>query len=232
MPLPHRVTSLRSQLVLPGVGAVVITAGLLSGLSALQVGHLSDGTAEDVRTLSQRQLRDAGQQVDATVATQAAAVQEQLDGDLRVTLDELAGLGTATTGAPATWAATNQTTKEKIGVTLPRLLFGSTWLGQQADPAAAVPGIDDAARLTGAAVTVFQRMDDRGDMLRVATTVVNAKGARAIGTFIPAASDTGAANPVVASLLAGKTFHGTATVVDQQYVTVYEPLVRDGAGRP
>jgi methyl-accepting chemotaxis protein len=228
MPLPSRATSLRSQLVLPGVGAVVVTAGLLSGLSALQVGHLSDGTAKDVQTMSEQQLRDAGQQLDATVATQAAAVQEQLDGDLRVTQDKLAALGTATTGAPATWTATNQTTKAASTVTLPRLLFGSTWLGQQADPAAGVPGIDDAARLTGAAVTVFQKMDDRGDMLRVATTVVTAKGRRAIGTYIPAVGATGTPNPVVASLLAGRTFHGTATVVDKQYVTVYEPLVRGG----
>jgi len=226
MPLRLRATSLRSQLVLPGVGAVVVTAALLSGLSALQVGHLSEGTADDVRAQSEHQLRDASQQVDATVATQAAAVTATLDGDLRVTQDRLAALGASSTGAPATWTATNQTTKEKTAVTLPRLLFGSTWLGQQADPAAAVPGIDDAARLTGAAVTVFQRMDERGDMLRVATTVVTAKGTRAIGTFIPAVSDTGAANPVVASLLAGKTFHGTATVVDRQYVTVYEPIER------
>ncbi|NIZ92744.1 methyl-accepting chemotaxis protein [Kineococcus rubinsiae] len=226
MPFPFRATSLRSQLVLPGVGAVVVTAGLLSGLTAVQVGHLSEGTSADVRTLSEQQLRDAGQQVDATVAAQAAAVQEQLDGDLRVTQDKLAALGASATGAPATWTATNQTTKEQTGVTLPRLLFGSTWLGQQADPAVAVAGIDDAARLTGAAVTVFQRMDGAGDMLRVATTVVNAKGRRNIGTYIPAIGAGGAANPVVAALLAGETYHGTATVADQQYVTVYEPLKR------
>ncbi|NAZ81261.1 HAMP domain-containing protein [Kineococcus sp. R8] len=226
MPLSFRATSLRSQLVLPGVGAVVVTAGLLSGLSALQVGQLSEGTSSDVQVLAEQQLRDASQQVDATVATQSAAVQEKLDGDLRVTQDKLAALGAATSGAPATWAATNQTTKAASSVTLPRLLFGSTWLGQQADPAVTVPAIDAAAGLTGAAVTVFQKMNDQGDMLRVATTVVNAKGARAIGTYIPAVNDAGVANPVVKSLIAGETFHGTATVVDKQYVTVYEPLKR------
>jgi methyl-accepting chemotaxis protein len=221
-----RPRSLRSQLLLPGVGAVVVTAGLMSGLSALQVHALSRDTSGDVRAMSERSLADTGAQVQSTVAAQAAAVQSWLDSDLRVTSDRLDQFGPAAVdpAQTATWTATNQTTKDKSTVTLPRLEFGGTWLGQQADPAAAVPAIDESARLTGAAVTVFQKMNDAGDMLRVATTVVGTSGSRAIGTYIPATGADGAKNAVVASLLAGKTFHGTATVVDKPYVTVYEPL--------
>ncbi|WP_328292317.1 methyl-accepting chemotaxis protein [Kineococcus sp. NBC_00420] len=224
MAFSFRPRTLRSQLLLPGVGAVVVTAGLMSALSAVQVGGLSRDTAADVRTLSEQSLHDAGTQVQTTVATQASAVQSMLDSDLRVTTDRLAQHGAPSLVDTATWTATNQTTKDKTSVTLPRLEFGGTWLGQQADPAATVPGLDEAARLTGAATTVFQKMNDAGDMLRVATTVVGTSGSRAIGTYIPATNADGAQNAVVKALMAGETYHGTATVVDKPYVTVYEPL--------
>ncbi|NAZ85775.1 methyl-accepting chemotaxis protein [Kineococcus indalonis] len=226
---PSRARSLRSQLLVPGAGAVVLTAGLLSGLTAWQVGDLADATSGDVRAMSEQSLRDAGGQVTTTVATQAEAVQDKLDADLRVTNDRLLSLGAPHLEGSATWTATNQVTKQASQVTLPQLRFGGAWLGQQSDPAVAVPGVDEAARLTGAATTVFQRVNEAGDMLRVATTVVGASGKRNIGTYIPAVKDDGSANPVVAALVAGKTYHGTATVADQQYVTVYEPLVVDGA---
>ena len=219
-----RSRSLRAQLLLPAVGAVVVTAGLLSALSAVQVGDLAEDTSADVRTMSEQSLHDAGEQVLATVSTQAAAVQSMLATDLKATNARLAELGAPTTGADVTWTATNQTTKEATQVTLPRLQFGDTWLGQQADPAVAVPGLDEAARLTGAATTIFQKMDDAGDMLRVATTVGGAKGTHAIGTYIPATAADDTANPVVKDLLAGETYVGTATVVDKPYVSVYQPL--------
>ncbi|WP_369070535.1 methyl-accepting chemotaxis protein [Kineococcus terrestris] len=223
-----RPRSLRAQLLLPGVGAVVVTAGLLSALTAWQVGDLASGAAGDVRAMSERSLHDAGEQVLATVTTQAETVQTMLDGDLRVTEDRLAALGPVRTGEPVTWTATNQVTKEAAQVTLPRLQYGDTWLGQVSDPAATVPGLDEAVRLTGAVTTVFQRMNEAGDMLRVATTVVGANGSRAIGTYIPATAADGSPNAVVAALTAGETYRGTATVVDRQYVTVYAPLVVGG----
>ncbi|WP_432495276.1 methyl-accepting chemotaxis protein [Kineococcus auxinigenes] len=223
-----RLRSLRSQLLVPGVGAVVVTAGLLSALSAWQVGDLADATSGDVRAMSEQSLRDAGGQVLTTVATQSAAVQSQLDGDLRATDERLLALGAPRLAGSTTWTATNQVTKEPVQVTVPQLLFGDTSLGQVTDPAQTVPAVDAVAALTGAPVTVFQRVNEAGDMLRVATTVVGANGKRNIGTYIPAVKEDGSPTPVVASLLAGETYHGTAVVADEPYVTVYEPLLIDG----
>ena len=223
-PRARGVRSLRTQLVAPGVCAVVATAALLSALGAWRGGTLTGHVQDQVEALAAHQLTDATTQAGATVAAQAAAVQADLDGDLRVVQDRLAALGAPGTGEPVTWTARNQVTKEERQVTLPRLQFGGTWLGQQSDPAVAVPGVDEAARLTGAAVTVFQRTGPEGDMLRVATTVVGTNGKRAVGTYIPATTAEGKPTPVIASLLAGKAFHGTATVVDRPYVTVYAPL--------
>jgi hypothetical protein len=46
-------------------------------------------------------------------------------------------------------------------------------------------------KLAGGTATVFQRMNERGDMLRVATNIGDAGGRRAIGTYIAATEPDG-----------------------------------------
>jgi methyl-accepting chemotaxis protein len=82
----------------------------------------------------------------------------------------------------------------------------------------------------GGACTVFQRMNDAGEMLRVCTNVRKQDGNRAIGTYIPAVQPDGKPNPVVASLLKGETYVGRAFVVNAWYITAYEPIF-DGSKR-
>jgi len=66
-------------------------------------------------------------------------------------------------------------------------------------------------------------------MLRVCTNVKTSDGLRAIGTYIPRINPDGNPNPVLASILQGKTYRGRAYVVNAWYITAYEPI-RDQAG--
>lgn len=84
--------------------------------------------------------------------------------------------------------------------------------------------MDPVKRLVGGTATIFQRINDRGDLLRVATNVENLDGTRAIGTYIPAVDPTGTPNPVVATIMKGETYRGIAYVVNAWYVTSYEPI--------
>jgi methyl-accepting chemotaxis protein WspA len=90
--------------------------------------------------------------------------------------------------------------------------------------------VDEIANLTGGVVSIFQRMNAQGEMLRVATNVASSDGSRAIGTYIPALGPDGTPTAVIASVLRGEVYRGTALAVNDWYVTAYEPL-RDGAGR-
>ena len=89
--------------------------------------------------------------------------------------------------------------------------------------------MDDIRAMSGASVTVFQRMNAGGDLLCVATNVPNAEGNRAIGTYIPAVAD-GKPNAVAASIRAGTPYRGIAKVVDTWYISAYDPI-RDSRGR-
>ena len=70
-------------------------------------------------------------------------------------------------------------------------------------------------------------MNDAGDMIRVATTVIGNDGKRGIGTFVSAKKADGTPNPVVAAVLRGDRFAGRAFVVNDWYLAAYDPI-REG----
>jgi methyl-accepting chemotaxis protein len=225
VPLPRLRTSLRAQLVATGAGAVAVTAALLTAVGGWQVTGLAADAGDDVDRLVSDSMSQTTHQAVTLVETQVATVTDRMASDLRVAQQTFAQAGDLSFGTPERWTVTDQTTKAQREADLPQLLVGGTWLGRTTDPAAPVPVVDEISTLLGAAVTVFQRVDEGGDMLRVATSVTDDAGNRVIGTAIGATGADGTPNAVVASLLAGEAYYGTALVVGQPFVTAYAPLI-------
>lgn len=123
------------------------------------------------------------------------------------------------------WAAVNQYTKENQAIQLPKMNVGDEWLGKISSAKDIAPLVDQIQDLLDVTCTVFQRMNENGDMLRVATNVIKTNGQRAIGTFIPAINPDGNKNPVISKILNGETFKGRAFVVNAWYITAYEPIL-------
>ena len=92
-----------------------------------------------------------------------------------------------------------------------RLLIGDVVLNGRNDV------VDGVAQIAGGVATIFA-----GDV-RVATTIRQADGSRAVGTRL-------AAGPArTAALDHGETYRGTNTILGHGYVTIYQPL-KDSAG--
>lgn len=68
--------------------------------------------------------------------------------------------------------------------------------------------------------TIFQKIDD--GYLRISTNVMKPDGSRAINTFIPNSSE------VVQAVEKGITYYGRAFVVNDWYLTAYEPIKING----
>ena len=172
-----------------------------------------------------------------TVRDLLMALQVQNDGTRRQLETALAyadrvmqEMGEFSTDAiPVAWDAVNQFTGEAAEITLPTARIGRVTIPVNRDPNQPTPLVDDITAGVGCTATLFQRMNEAGDMLRIATTVRNAKGERAVGTYIPATNPDGAPNPVVAAALRGETYIGRAFVVDKWYQTAYKPF-RDTSG--
>jgi methyl-accepting chemotaxis protein len=209
---------------------VIIPSALLVLTAAWQSAAFNDRAQQESNRLVNSDIEHLTRGVYDLVKTQDDTVNAQLEHSLAVADEAVANLGgIAPVAGEATWTAVNQTTKESVDVTLPRLGVGGTWLGQNTDPAVATPAVDKIKALVGGETTIFQRMNEAGDMLRVATTVTTADGVRAVGTYIPAVAADGTANQVVRAVLAGDTYRGPATVVGKGFVSAYEPI-RDASG--
>ena len=151
---------------------------------------------------------------------QQEMVQNKLASDLKVAWGILHRRGIEITIVPERevfFNARNQLTGEVIPVTVPFWQIGNLPITLDSTI------VDEVRSLVGGTCTIFQRIE--GDrLLRIATNVIGKDGRRATGTFIPPDS------PVTRAILAGKPYRGRAFVVDDWYITAYEPIVgNDGA---
>ncbi|MBN1290615.1 MAG: methyl-accepting chemotaxis protein [Candidatus Latescibacteria bacterium] len=152
-------------------------------------------------------------------------IQSKVNNDLNVARRILIQQGYVNLGREmVTWQAENQYTGQDYTIQLPKMLVGNNWLGNSRNFLTSVSVVDDVKELVGGTCTIFQRMNEKGDMLRVATNVESLDNTRAIGTYIPAINPDGAQNPVINSVLHGNTFRGLAYVVNNWYITAYEPI--------
>lgn len=221
---------IRAKLTLVGIVASAVPLALVAAFALNQLGNAEAIAADEVMHLvvEENELIVSG--VISMVTSQQEVLEAKVQSDLAVARDQLARYGSVTLGDElVSWNAINQFTQDRIAVELPQMLAGEQWLGQIRRPATFAPVVDDAKALVGGTATVFQRMNEAGDMLRVSTNVETLDGLRAVGTFIPAQNPDGSANAVIAAVLRGETFVGRAFVVNRWYVTAYEPI-RDSAG--
>ena len=193
--------------------------------------RLEETTEAECAKLAQSDLDHIADSVYSLCETQHQVLQSNVNAGLNVTKDLLGRNGQVSLNDETiTWDAVNQYTKKSSVTSLPRMYVGEQWLGQNKAAGSLSPVVDKVQELVGGTSTIFQRMNNAGDMLRVCTNVLKTDGNRAIGTFIPAVNPDGQANAVIKAVLAGNTYRGRAFVVDRWYLTAYEPIP-DASGK-
>jgi hypothetical protein len=218
--------SLKKKLISLGV---VVTLLPLLMVMILLLNQNTQMTGLAVQQGNEAALNRLGDSVNAVFEmcrVKKELAEQLVRSDLNVALNLLNRAGDFSLGSSTVaWQAVDQTKTDRVvALNLPTAQVGGRWLGQVTDPQQEVALVDTVQKITKTVVTVFQRMDDTGDMLRVATNVISKKGKRAIGTFIPAVNAGRVPNPVVSKVLQGQTYVGRAWVVDSWYITAYAPL--------
>lgn len=208
-----------------GAGGVLITGITLVILAIWQSGEYNILAQKEVDQLVDADLDHITQGVYNLVRTEDEAVQYQVNYNLNVARHVLANKGklnllSKTIGL----TAINQFTYEPVKIQIPRITIGGRRLELNKEPKTETAVVDEVKKLVGESATIFQRMNKKGDMVRVATTIMNSENKRAIGTYIPAVNPDGTANPVISAILKGETYHGRAFVVNSWYLTAYEPI--------
>lgn len=210
--------------------AVAITVGIIR----LEGDEVGKQVVEEIDTLVHTTLRQEVLSVLDLCEIANGLIVEEVAHGLEVVRDVVRREGGLRQGTRLmSWQALDQTAADRSATEsfrLPEMLAGERPLGRVESFDVPAPLVDEAARLAAGTVTLFQRMDEAGSMLRVATTVRKLDGSRAIGTYIPATLPDGSPNPVISTVLSGQVYRGRAYVVNAWYVTAYAP-VYDDAGR-
>jgi methyl-accepting chemotaxis protein len=232
-PVTNRIANLRLSLRQQITGLAVLAALIATSTVALLVmineKKVRGSVSDEVNALTiSRVERNASKS--ATLARMAQDfLQKEADTDLalaRAALKQAGGVKTS--GGSTTWSATNQTTLQQSTITIPTWSVGGLALKGDRSFQTYIPVIDAVGGPTKDTITLFQRMNDGGDMLRVASSAAASDGKRIVGTYIPATMPDNSANPVVQAILGGQSYRGRAYVVDGWDSTAYEPITVNG----
>jgi len=216
---------IQSKIALAGIALVLLTALAIIGMTLAQKSSLTRKVGAELDQLAAHEAQRIAQDVYLMCQAAQESAEQMVDSSLKVASDVLSRAGAVRFSEnQSRWNAVNQYTQESSSVTLPTMRVGETELIRNPSVSVPSPIVDEVRNLVGGTSTIFQRMNARGDMLRVVTNVVKKDGTRAVGTYIPAINPDGKPNPAVARVLQGETFRGKAFVVDAWYVTAYEPI--------
>jgi PAS domain S-box-containing protein len=216
---------LRTKLLIAGIILTVAPLLAVSVVDYFQNHKMFKNTTEQATHLAYTDLAHIAQSVYSLVESHQEVNEKNIKVALNVARELAASMGGFSFAhEKITWNAINQFNHAETMVQLPQMKLGDAWLWQVCDTRTPVLLVDQVQSLTGVTCTVFQRMNDAGDMLRVATTVVNSEGERAIGTYIPKTEPDGNNNPVISAVLKGETYQGPAFVVNGMHFTSYEPI--------
>ncbi|MEW6238599.1 MAG: methyl-accepting chemotaxis protein [Candidatus Omnitrophota bacterium] len=224
--------NLRAKLL--SIGLILSVAPMVITLVLVLKSNqkMEKAASEECIQLARADLDHIVKGVYAMCQSHAEVLQQAVDASLSVADSVMKTYG-AVSFSPSemvSWSAINQFTKDGSAINLPKMMVGNVWLKQNKEIDIDSPIVDDVKKKVGGTCTIFQRMNEAGDMLRVCTNVLKLDGTRAIGTYIPKTNPDGAPNPVVETLLAGRTYRGLAYVVNAWYITAYEPIF-DGGGK-
>ena len=212
------------------IGAASLPLVVMLGLTIQFQRNAARQAEFELHDMAQRNLEQAARDVYALCETSDALIQERMALNLRIARQVLDRVRLQEEAGSTAWDAINQETQQTRQITLPRLLAAGAWLGQNPSAAPLTVIVNEIKRATGVDATILQRMNEQGDMLRVATTVGGAGGERVIGSYIPAIQADGTPNPIITSILKHTRYIGHAQVLGAPYVAAYEPI-EDARGR-
>lgn len=220
--------SLRGKILTLAMTSVLLVTTVVVGIVLVLKQDIAKGLDQRLDGLTSAYLSTIAGDIRTMLTVQHDNTMQALSYGLNVARSTLQRQGkVALSDQQVSWKAVNQFDKTEKQVNLPVLLLGDTPVRLNKDFSVKAPVVDEVKELVGATSTLFQRMNEQGDMLRVVTSVRQSDGARAVGTYIPAVNPDGKPNPVISTVLKGETYQGRAFVVDAWYLAMYEPMFDD-----
>ncbi len=218
--------SLKGKIAILAILSAVLPMLIVQILSLNLKSSITMSTEVELDKLTDLNVRQITKDVYGIMETANEILKSKLQVSLNLLEDKIKKNGNLNLSSELVqWNAINQfsKTKEQEIIKIPKMLIGNNWFGQNNDFKVNMAIVDDNTALSGSTTTIFQKINSKGDMLRIATSVPNSENKRAIGTYIPAIEPDGTRNAVISTVMEGKTYWGSAYVVNDWYLTAYKP---------
>ncbi len=213
--------TLKNKVIGLPVVAAIVPVLVIFVLTYMAKGGVTKNIEGELATLARQNIARISHAVYNTCAATSKMIEKDLDRQLRdaVTFLEKMG-GLELSPEMAATEAIDQITLRKKAVTLPKM-----YLHGMMDP---VTYMNLLKVKFGGDYTLFQRMNEQGDMLMVASTMIPAKNHSLKGMYIPAEQD-GLINPVISCILDKKIYNGIAYILNGWHFSACSAIVdRDG----
>lgn len=228
--LAFRNLKIRQKLLVVGLVLTLVPLLAVGVLSFVQNIDTKDVAEKESLKLANADMEHVARSIHRLASTHHEMLMKNLEGYINVMQQLIADSGgLSLSNETATWTPMHQDTLNFIKPTrLPKMMLGNQWLGQEFNPKATVLLVDKIKQIfpiTGC--SIMQRMNEEGDMLRVASnTTVKFEGAdvRTISTFTPAMGQDGQPNPMISTVLKGERYIGSSTLLGAAFLTAYEPI--------
>ena len=221
--------SIKSALLLFGLGAALLPAIIMAVLISYMQKSIVDATDKSFETLAVENAR----RITEDVLGMCRLIQQSRDESLRKkrlkVWSALEKYG-AVSLSDKTFSADvrNQFDFSKPEKrTVPVLRFGKLSLDTPAARKKFSEELSALKKATRTNYSILTRLNDEGDMLRIATTLKDSEGNPMTLSYIPARRKSGGKVGVVDALMGGRTFRGLAEIDGASMLTNYEPLFDD-----
>ena len=218
------------RLPLIGIIAGLIPLGCLAVAMLWQNHKIRESADPAFEQMAMADLQHVAEGIWAMCEAQQELLEQMVTSDLKVArhlLESEGGLGKA--NGVVRWEGTDPSTGKKTQVVLPALKIGNRPVVPNLSFQEENPLVDQVKELIGGTCTVYQRINDTGDMLSIATSAETPDGARAVGMLMPSTNPDGTPNPVVSALMRGQSYVGHSGSGIEWRIEAYEP-VYDASG--
>ncbi len=222
---------IRSKVVLLANLCITLPLIILISIIWVEKNTAAEENIKIVTEMTEKNLGQVAKDVYAICETSNSILQSKLNSTLELLNEQVdARGGLNINSGMVQWDAENQFMQQSLSFELPKFYLGNQWLGNSKDLTSKTPLIDKLGKTMDVAISVFQRVNDAGDMIRVATNAPDTNGKRTLGTFYTAQNPDGSPNPVIQTILNKQNFRGSDYVVGKVYLTIYQPIV-DNSGK-
>ncbi len=220
-----KMNSIKSKIMILCSGAVLLTSLVLVLVIVWQRGELQTTVSVELDALAKNEVSKIAKDVYLMCRITNESVQQKVSQDLNVARYLLNAAGTISLSKQTiNINAVNQNNNQAKQISMPKLMAQNQWLGEFDIRTKQYPIVDKANQLIGSICTIFQRINEAGDMLRISTTAESSDGTRQVGTYIPAKQANGNSNAVISTVISGKSYMGRAQVLGDWCLTAYEPI--------